>query len=99
MKQAFQRRAALLHQGLNSLPGFSSRQSNGAFYAFPNITGTGMTSNDLQTALLEDAGVALISGTSFEDEGEGYLRFSYFNSDEAIKEALSRIQTWLESRD
>ena len=99
MKQAFQRRAALLHQGLNALPGFSSRQSAGAFYAFPNITGTGMTSHDLQTALLEDAGVALISGTSFGDEGEGYLRFSCANSDEAITEALSRIQSWLETRD
>ena len=99
MKQAFQRRAALLHQGLNALPGFSSRQSAGAFYAFPNITGTAMTSHDLQTALLEDAGVALISGTSFGEEGEGYLRFSCANSDGAITDALSRIQSWLETRD
>ena len=96
MKTAFQRRADLLHQGLNALPGFSSRQSAGAFYAFPNITGTGMTSHDLQTALLEEAGVALISGTSFGDEGEGYLRFSCANSDAAITDALSRIQKWLE---
>ena len=58
-----------------------------------------MTSHDLQTALLEDAGVALISGTSFGEEGEGYLRFSCANSDEAITDALSRIQSWLETRD
>ena len=96
MKNAFQRRADVLHQGLNALPGFSSRKSAGAFYAFPNITGTGMTSHDLQTALLEDAGVALISGTSFGDEGEGYLRFSCANSDEAILDALSRIDDWFQ---
>lgn len=95
MRLAFQRRAALLEAGLNALPGFTCRKPAGAFYAFPNITGTGMTSHDLQTALLEDAGVALISGTSFGDEGEGYLRFSCANSDEAIEQALSRISTWL----
>lgn len=95
MRLAFQRRAALLEAGLNALPGFTCRKPAGAFYAFPNITGTGMTSHDLQTALLEDAGVALISGTSFGDEGEGYLRFSCANSDEAIEQALSRIATWL----
>ncbi|MCE2517761.1 MAG: aminotransferase class I/II-fold pyridoxal phosphate-dependent enzyme, partial [Alphaproteobacteria bacterium] len=74
-----------------------SRKPAGAFYAFPNITGTGMSSHDLQTALLEDAGVALISGTSFGDQGEGYIRFSCANSDAAIEEALERINSWLTS--
>ena len=96
MRAAFQRRAALLEKGLNALPGFSARKPAGAFYAFPNITGTGLTSQALQQGLLEDAGVALISGTSFGDEGEGYLRFSCANSDDAINEALERIKSWLD---
>jgi len=96
MRLAFQRRAALLHQGLNALPGITSRKPAGAFYAFPNITGTGFLSHDLQTKFLEEAGVALISGTSFGDEGEGYIRFSCANSDYAIEEALSRLRHWLE---
>lgn len=96
MRQAFMQRADLLHQGLNTLPGFRCRAPAGAFYAFPNITGTGKSSSDLQTGLLEDAGVALISGTSFGDFGEGFLRFSCANSDAAITEALDRIKRWLE---
>ncbi|MGC6484033.1 MAG: pyridoxal phosphate-dependent aminotransferase [Candidatus Puniceispirillales bacterium] len=98
MRQAFGRRARLLEEGLNALPGFSCRKPAGAFYAFPNISGTGLSSTDLQTGLLEEAGVALISGTSFGDEGEGYLRFSCANSDEAISEALGRIEDWLGRR-
>ncbi len=98
MKAAFQRRASLLAQGLNALPGFTARKPAGAFYAFPNITGTGMTSQDLQTGLLEEAGVALISGTSFGVEGEGYLRFSCANADAAIEEALVRIDHWLNNK-
>ena len=96
MRIAFQRRAALLERGLNALPGFTARKPAGAFYAFPNITGTGLSSQELQQNLLEEAGVALISGTSFGDEGEGYIRFSCANSDESIEEALHRIKTWLE---
>lgn len=95
MRQAFNRRAILLEDGLNQLPGLNCRKPAGAFYAFPNITETGISSADLQTGLLEEAGVALISGTSFGDEGEGFLRFSCANSDDAIKEALARIKDWL----
>ena len=95
MKIAFQRRAQLLADGLNALPGFNCRKPAGAFYAFPNITDTGISSQQLQTALLEDAGVALISGTSFGDEGEGFIRFSCANSDAAIEESLARIGQWL----
>ena len=98
MKEAFQRRAVILEQRLNALPGFTARKPAGAFYAFPNITGTSLSSHALQTGFLEDAGVALISGTSFGDEGEGYLRFSCANSDDAIEEAMIRIKTWLEHK-
>jgi aspartate/methionine/tyrosine aminotransferase len=63
----------------------------GAFYAFPNITGTGRSSRELAELLLESAGVACLSGTAFGQFGEGYLRFSYANSTENIKKALERI--------
>jgi aspartate/methionine/tyrosine aminotransferase len=95
MRQAFQRRAGLLHHGLNALPGVTCAAPTGAFYAFCNITGTQLTSADLQSRLLEDYGVAVISGTSFGQMGEGYLRFSCANSDEAIMSALARFDTCL----
>jgi aspartate/methionine/tyrosine aminotransferase len=95
MRQAFQRRAGILHQGLNALPGVSCAAPTGAFYAFCNITGTEMTSAHLQSRLLEDHGVAVISGTSFGEMGEGYLRFSCANSDAAITTALSRFEICL----
>jgi aspartate/methionine/tyrosine aminotransferase len=65
---------------------------DGAFYAFPNITGTGQSSKDLADLLLNDAGVACLSGTAFGSYGDGYLRFSYAASLENIEEALSRIR-------
>jgi aspartate/methionine/tyrosine aminotransferase len=67
----------------------------GAFYVFPNITGTGWPSQKLANALLEDAGVAALSGTSFGAFGEGYVRFSVANSIENIEKALDRIGTWV----
>jgi aspartate/methionine/tyrosine aminotransferase len=63
----------------------------GAFYAFPNVTETGMDARTLQTRLLEEAGVAAVAGTSFGAHGEGYVRFSYANSVENIRKALARI--------
>lgn len=95
MRQAFQRRGRLLHDGLNALSGVTCAAPTGAFYAFCNITGTQLTSADLQSRLLEDYGVAVISGTSFGQMGEGYLRFSCANSDEAIMSALTRFDTCL----
>jgi aspartate/methionine/tyrosine aminotransferase len=68
----------------------------GAFYAFPNIVGTGLDSRTLQTRLLDETGVATVSGTSFGAFGEGYLRFSYAASAGAIEEAMARIAAWLE---
>ncbi len=76
---------------LNALPGVSCTDAAGAFYAFPNITGTGMTSAQAQDLILEKAGVASISGTAFGASGEGYLRFSYANSLDNIDEAMRRI--------
>ena len=75
------------------MPGFRCVDTTGAFYAFPNITGTGQTSTMLQKELLEEAGVATISGTSFGQNGEGYLRISYANSIENIELAMSQNKT------
>ena len=95
MVKAFDERRRVIVSELNQIPGFRCVEPGGAFYAFPNIEGTGMTSKALQTKLLEEAGVAVIAGTSFGAYGEGYLRFSYANSTENIREAIRRIRTCL----
>jgi aspartate aminotransferase len=92
MVKEFKVRRDLIVDGLNSIPGFKCLKPKGSFYVFPNITGTGMKSKDLETFLLEKAGVAGLSGTSFGKYGEGYLRFSYANSQENIKKALEKIR-------
>ena len=91
MVSAFDARRGIIVDGLSKIPGFSCRNPGGAFYAFPNIQGTGQKSSALQQRILEEAGVATISGTSFGAFGEGYLRFSYANSRENILKALDRI--------
>ena len=91
MLAQFDQRRARIVGLLNALPGVSCTDAAGAFYAFPNITGTGMTSAQAQDLILEKAGVASISGTAFGASGEGYLRFSYANSLENIDEAMRRI--------
>ena len=90
----FKRRRDVMVAGLNKIPGFSCRVPKGAFYVFPNVTKTGWTSKKLADALLEDAGVACLSGTSFGEFGEGYLRFSVANSIENIQKALDRVDGW-----
>ena len=95
MVAAFAARREMIVAALNGLPGFSCQQPGGAFYTFPNITGTGYDARTLQAQLLEQAGVATIAGTSFGEYGEGYLRFSYANSREAIGEAIDRIRKFL----
>jgi aspartate aminotransferase len=80
--------------GLNKIPGFSCRLPHGAFYAFPNIKKTGWQSRKLADALLQDAGVACLSGTAFGQFGEGYLRFSIANSMENLDLALERVGDW-----
>jgi aspartate aminotransferase len=98
MRNEFQQRRDMFVAGLNRIRGFSCRVPKGAFYAFPNITGTGWKSKALAEALLEEAGVACLSGTSFGNFGEGYLRFSVANSMDNLKKALERIEGWIKSK-
>jgi len=92
MREEFMIRRDIIVDGLNSIKGFSCIVPLGAFYAFPNITKTGYSSKDLNELLLYKGGVAALAGTSFGEFGEGYLRFSYANSRENIKEAIRRIK-------
>ena len=94
MRAEFQRRRDVFVAGLNKIKGFSCRMPKGAFYVFPNIQKTGWKSKKLADALLEEAGVACLSGTAFGDFGEGYLRFSVANSLENLNQALDQIQQW-----
>ena len=94
MREEFRRRRSVIVDGLNRIPGFRCRTPHGAFYVFPNITGTGKTSRALADGLLNEAGIACLSGTSFGKWGEGYLRFSFANSVENIQKALDRIADW-----
>jgi len=94
MRDEFQRRRDVFVAGLNKIKGFSCRMPKGAFYVFPNITRTGWKSKQLADALLEQAGVAALSGTAFGEFGEGYLRFSVANSLENLNEALNRLDQW-----
>ena len=94
----FHRRRDAFVDGLNTLPGFRCARPEGAFYAFPNIQGTGLPSKVLADRLLTEAGVACLSGTAFGEHGEGYLRFSYANSHENLMESVRRIGDWLGKR-
>ena len=94
----FQRRRDMFVAGLNRIKGFSCRTPKGAFYVFPNITATGWKSKALADALLEEAGVACLSGTSFGEFGEGYLRFSIANSIDNLGRALERIDAWISKK-
>src|SRR5450631_813616 len=95
MNAEFKRRRDVFVAGLNKIKGFSCRVPKGAFYAFPNITETGWPSKKLADALLEQAGVACLSGTAFGEYGEGYLRFSVANSLENLNKALGKIEDWV----
>jgi aspartate aminotransferase len=92
MVEEFRRRRDVIVAGLNDIPGISCLEPQGAFYVFPNITGTGVTSSELAARLLDDAGIAALSGTAFGRYGEGYLRFSYANSVENIQAALEAVR-------
>ena len=94
MRAEFQNRRDVMVAGLNKIKGFSCRLPKGAFYVFPNVTKTGWPAKKLADALLDDAGVAALSGTAFGDFGEGYLRFSVANSIENIEKALGRVGDW-----
>jgi aspartate/methionine/tyrosine aminotransferase len=92
MVAEFRRRRDAIVNGLNQVPGFRCASPQGAFYVFPNITGSGLSSESLAELLLAEAGVACLSGTAFGALGQGYLRFSYANSLENILNAVERIQ-------
>ncbi len=94
MSDEFKHRRDVFVAGLNKIKGFSCRVPKGAFYAFPNITKTGWPSKKLADAMLEQAGVACLSGTAFGSYGEGFLRFSVANSLENLNKALARIDEW-----
>lgn len=98
MREEFQKRRDMFVPALNRIKGFSCRTPHGAFYVFPNVTGTGWKSKPLADALLEEAGVACLSGTSFGEFGEGYLRFSIANSMENLQRALERIERWVKDK-
>ena len=91
MLEEFTIRRGAIVAGLNALPGVRCLEPDGAFYAFPNITGTGFDSRDLADRLLQEAGVACLSGTAFGNYGQGFLRFSYANSLDNIHLALERM--------
>jgi aspartate aminotransferase len=92
MMRAFDERRRVILEELNTLPGVRCQRPAGAFYAFPNIAGTGKSARALQDLMLNEAGVATVSGTSFGELGEGFIRFSYANSTENIREAMRRIR-------
>lgn len=98
MMAAFEERRRVIVSELNQVPGFTCTEPGGAFYAFPNIEGTGMSARNLQDNLLNETGVAIIAGTSFGAMGEGYVRFSYANSTENIREAIRRVREYLGNR-
>ena len=93
MVAEFRRRRDVIVAGLNDIPGISCVEPQGAFYAFPNITGTGLSAAPLQARLLDEAGVAALSGTAFGSWGEGFLRLSYANSVPNIQAALESIKS------
>jgi len=98
MVAAFKERRGVIVDGLNQIPGIRCHMPQGAFYVFPNITGTGLRSKEMEQFLLHKAGVATLSGTSFGKYGEGYIRLSYANSIANLQKALERIAKALEDR-
>jgi aspartate/methionine/tyrosine aminotransferase len=92
MLAAFRRRRDLVYEGLNKIPGLRCNRPAGAFYAFPNITDTGLDSRAYADYLMQEADVAVLPGTSFGEFGEGYIRISFANSEENLREAMRRIE-------
>src|SRR5665213_771953 len=95
--EEFRRRRDLIVDGMNSIPGFKCHKPLGAFYVFPNTTGTGMDSKTLASRILNEAGVACLSGHTFGKYGEGYVRFSYANSMQNIEKGVERIRKWIQA--
>lgn len=98
-RDQFKDRRDVFVTGLNDIPGIRCPMPNGAFYAFPNIEGTGMTSRLFADGLLQDYGVAALAGESFGEYGNGCVRFSFANSTENLNRALQRIAEFVEAND
>jgi aspartate/methionine/tyrosine aminotransferase len=97
MVEAFRRRRDLLVEGLNRLPGVRCRTPQGAFYAFPNIEGTGLDERSLATGLLEEAGVAVLAGTAFGAGGKGFIRLAYTQAEPDLEQGLERMGAYLKT--
>ncbi len=97
MMEEFTARRDLVVEGLNSLPGVECQVPGGAFYAFPRITGTGLSSQEFADRALNEAGVALLAGTAFGEHGDGYIRISFANSRENLREGIERLRKMLTS--
>jgi len=95
MNNTFKKRADIMYTQLNEIEGFNCQKPKGAFYCFPNITGTNKNATEIQNILLDKIGVATVAGTSFGKFGEGYIRLSCAHSEEAIEEAILRMKTIL----
>ena len=97
MVEEFKKRRSIVVDGLNKIDGISCAMPKGAFYAFPNVEGTGMSSSEFANRVLEEAGVALLAGESFGKYGTGHIRISFANSAENLRTAIDRIQKFVES--
>lgn len=97
MVTEFGLRCRLITDGLRSIPGINCPEPEGAFYAFPSIKATGLTSNEFEERAMNQAGVALLSGSAFGEYGEGYVRLSYANSQENIQKAISQLDSLVRS--
>ena len=91
MREEFKKRRDIVVEGLQNIPGITCPMPEGAFYAFPSIKGTGLSSMEFESKALEEAGVAVLSGAAFGDHGEGYVRLSYANSVENLQKAIYRL--------
>ena len=98
MKNEYNNRRKILVDGLNTIDGISCIEPDGAIYAFPNISGTGMTSDEFANFALEKAGVALLPGNNFGEAGEGFVRICYVNTSDNIKKAIENIKKALKDR-
>lgn len=98
MVKEFERRRDVIVPGLNAIEGIRCNNPKGAFYVFPNIEGTGMSEREFADYMMEEAGVAVLAGTSFGEYGRGFVRMSYANSVENIQKALANIQEALSKR-
>ena len=97
MLSEFDKRRKIMIEQLNNIKGFECSNSKGAFYLFPSIKKTGLKSDDMENILLNKIGIAAVSGNSFGKLGEGYIRFSYANSEKNIKVSIKKIKEYSET--